>query len=458
MAKKISLYFFYLFIFLTPFLAPSPLIRFGRWLGRLPYGTVHLAILAICFLFFLFLVPKIIREKPPFKKETFWLWLFLAGFILVNFISLIRFYPQLFSAGPWTNIFNPRKPLGYASAKFIWLATGFLVFFLAKFLLDSWEKVKTGLKIYIFSANLACLFGYYLLVKFFFKLGKTPVQKYIVKSWVFPRLIGPALEPQTFANLLISVVFLTLVFYIIEKKFWLRVFFLASAWLQTVSLLLTFSLAGWLVGTLGLTALLTGLAIFGQKELRQKIFLFLLPFLFFLALALALSPQARNASASLFKKFQNPSQFSAWNVRKIRKDPAAYSVLDRYYARQFALKLWGSRPLLGWGPGSFGYLYQLSENKERFLRLGRLPRSHQQYLEILAESGILGLAAFAGCLFLYFRVTLKKFKTLETEKQIMLAGILGTNLALLFYGFSLTVLVHQYFWLVFGFGLAVEKD
>ena len=133
--------------------------------------------------------------------------------------------------------------------------------------------------------------------------------------------------------------------------------------------------------------------------------------------------------------------------------------LDRWGA---AAQMFLSHPLNGVGWASyadeyFAYIYYLDAYSTE-IRMG----AHNLYLEIAAESGVLGLAAFAGLILVYYRRMARLARRLPRGSLRCLAIGLG--------GAMLSYLVHAFvnnlgpsdkigisFWLLFGLLAVVER-
>lgn len=67
---------------------------------------------------------------------------------------------------------------------------------------------------------------------------------------------------------------------------------------------------------------------------------------------------------------------------------------------QAGAQMWRERPLLGWGPGTFGVLYPTHKS----LLAEKAQHAHNDYLQIAVESGLVGLLLFlAFLLLIYFK-------------------------------------------------------
>jgi O-antigen ligase len=91
-----------------------------------------------------------------------------------------------------------------------------------------------------------------------------------------------------------------------------------------------------------------------------------------------------------------------------------------------ALKMFAQKPVLGWGFGVFGEIYPQFSSFSSNLSVGM---AHNDYLQLLAEMGLLGFAAVLWFLLRLFRSALKKLKHWppDTNTAVTLAATLGVS-------------------------------
>jgi len=83
----------------------------------------------------------------------------------------------------------------------------------------------------------------------------------------------------------------------------------------------------------------------------------------------------------------------------------------RMYIWKGTLRMISAKPFTGWGPGNFPFIYPYYRIREYFLQLTKTPvtiQSHNEYLQLLAETGIVGLALFLGLIVIIIFGVLKK--------------------------------------------------
>lgn len=138
------------------------------------------------------------------------------------------------------------------------------------------------------------------------------------------------------------------------------------------------------------------------------------------------------------------------------------SIKRRLATWQFTILMIKDHPVFGSGIGTYKYntlRYQaefFSKNNNRSIYPhGFAQEAHNEYLQIWAEMGIVGLSIFIWVIFSYFKYGLKALKKNEDKyKQGMIIGLMGAVIAVLgdsIFGFPLhlpaTVMM---FWLAFG--------
>jgi O-antigen ligase len=91
-----------------------------------------------------------------------------------------------------------------------------------------------------------------------------------------------------------------------------------------------------------------------------------------------------------------------------------------------ALNMFAQKPVSGWGLGVFGEIYPQFSSFSSNLPVGM---AHNDYLQLLAEMGLLGFAAVLWFLLTLFRSALKKLKhwPLDANSAVTLAAMLGVS-------------------------------
>ncbi|PLW97810.1 MAG: hypothetical protein C0593_07645, partial [Marinilabiliales bacterium] len=88
------------------------------------------------------------------------------------------------------------------------------------------------------------------------------------------------------------------------------------------------------------------------------------------------------------------------HIQSIANISSDASNLERINRWQSAIRLFNEKPLLGWGPRTYQFVYApFQRSKEKTIistNAGDLRAAHSEYLGPLAESGVLGMLTFLG--------------------------------------------------------------
>ncbi len=205
-------------------------------------------------------------------------------------------------------------------------------------------------------------------------------------------------------------------------------------------------------------SLLISLAVFlsffaaGLKSMLNKL---LIPSAaaFILILSLLLFPAGRNAAAENFNRI-NPSLAD--------KGPSAPAA-GRALMAKAALPLIIQNPLTGGGPGSYKYYYQ--KNQADILKSNSTfnfistSAAHNDFIQILAETGITGFLLFLLSLILPAFYAFKKIFSLSKNVYIICAALFSSvifTIAESFFNFPLFIMPSSLlFWMLLGLLTAV---
>lgn len=123
-----------------------------------------------------------------------------------------------------------------------------------------------------------------------------------------------------------------------------------------------------------------------------------------------------------------------------------------------ALTIWSEHPVLGVGPGGFAAAYAEARvpGGKNFLQATIFeppPHAHNLFLNLLAEEGVVGLAAFAAVLGLSTRQALRLRRSQDPWVSAMASGLLASIAVLVVHNlFDVTLLegTSIYFWALLG--------
>jgi O-antigen ligase len=124
-----------------------------------------------------------------------------------------------------------------------------------------------------------------------------------------------------------------------------------------------------------------------------------------------------------------------------------------------ALKMFAQRPVVGWGLGVFGEIYPQFSSFSSNVPVGM---AHNDYLQALAEMGVLGFATVLWFLLTVYASALKKLRhrQADTNSAVTLAAILGISGILVhsFVDFNLQIPANAALFYVLAVVAAMELD
>jgi O-antigen ligase len=137
---------------------------------------------------------------------------------------------------------------------------------------------------------------------------------------------------------------------------------------------------------------------------------------------------------------------------------------ERVVYWQAGWDVFNQHPLLGVGPGNAGFYFsetmpsfgwKLVEVRQLMYRAGDIPNSKNLWVRLLAENGIVGMAAFLGFLASIFLAG--KFLLHQSSRSAKMIGMMGVFviIALAAEGFSIDSFALPYYWISFGMVSAV---
>jgi len=189
----------------------------------------------------------------------------------------------------------------------------------------------------------------------------------------------------------------------------------------TIGIILSYTRAAWvsLIVAFGLyliylfriklrTLIITGLCIIG------------LAFAFVDDILMKLEKNRQDASTDLAEHVQSISNISS--------DASNLERLNRWQA---AFRMFNERPIFGWGPGTYMFIYapfqHSSEKTIISTNAGNLGNAHSEYIGPLAEQGVLGSLSFIIILICVYHRGTKLYFNLENNdsKRIVLVVLLG---------------------------------
>jgi putative inorganic carbon (hco3(-)) transporter len=112
------------------------------------------------------------------------------------------------------------------------------------------------------------------------------------------------------------------------------------------------------------------------------------------------------------------------SIANISSDP---SNLERVNRWQSALRMFGDRPVFGWGPGTYQFEYApFQRSMEKTIistNAGDKGNAHSEYIGPLAESGLLGMLTFLAIVVLIIRTGIRVYR-LAPRKDVKLISLI----------------------------------
>lgn len=128
---------------------------------------------------------------------------------------------------------------------------------------------------------------------------------------------------------------------------------------------------------------------------------------------------------------QESSENMAEHVKSMSNISSDASNLERINRWQSAIRLFKERPILGWGPGTYQFVYapyqKAKEKTQISTNAGNMGSVHSEFLGPLTEMGILGLLFVILLLIYVFKIGLDFYKHCQNRelKMLSLVSVLG---------------------------------
>lgn len=178
-------------------------------------------------------------------------------------------------------------------------------------------------------------------------------------------------------------------------------FYTAATVLIAAGLIASWSRGAWLGGAVGVAIVLvlrsrTAAVVTGLAVLTVLVALLLGAF----------SPET--VPAPIADRVQDiPAYFGLTDALSQPVTDANFAVLERLAHWVAAERMWASAPWLGVGPGNFNTVYPLVRLARWDIALGH---AHNIYLNVLAETGLIGLMAYTGLLVTALAFVWRRFR------------------------------------------------
>ena len=191
--------------------------------------------------------------------------------------------------------------------------------------------------------------------------------------------------------------------------------------LFSIAIILSFGRAAWI--SLGIALIVFFILQFKINYKYVLLFIALLVSVFFIyksEILMKLEKNKQDSSANLVEHVQSISNISS-----------DASNLERINRWQSAFRMFNQRPIFGWGPGTYQFVYApFQRSREKTIistNAGEKGNAHSEYIGPLSESGIFGLLTFLGMMitFIYTAVKVYKRTKIREIKLISLLVLLG---------------------------------
>ncbi len=161
-------------------------------------------------------------------------------------------------------------------------------------------------------------------------------------------------------------------------------------------------------------------AVFVMVLLRIKFYWIFLIGVVLISLFFAFEHQIMDR---LEKNKQDSSQNFIEHIQSISNITSDASNLERINRWQAAIRLFQERPVVGWGPGTYQFVYAPHQrSKEKTIistNLGDKGNAHSEYLGPLAERGLPGMLIFVIMMISSIYIGLKVYKRGDIEVKIL---------------------------------------
>jgi len=185
-----------------------------------------------------------------------------------------------------------------------------------------------------------------------------------------------------------------------------------------MGILFSYSRAAWL----SIIVASGGFIILGLK----------IPFKFILAGIVFFLASVFTFQTQIIMKLERNTQESSGefseHVQSISNISSDASNLERINRWRSAYRMFEERPVFGWGPGTYQFVYAPFQRSEDFTiittNFGDLGNAHSEYIGPLAESGLPGMLLFIALALMVLRTGVNLFKKAPTrEMRLMALGI-----------------------------------
>lgn len=351
------------------------------------------------------------------------------------------FWPAMVFIG--LNVLSITNALNVERSTMVLLFTAFtiLISFIIPNLVDDQEKLKKLIWFLLLGYLLVTLFGLFQFLGDIIGLPTsiTGLREHYTKEILgFPRVQSTTLEPLYFANYLLLPISLLYAWFLSKSSKIKSLHLILLLALGVVNLILTVSRGGYIA--LAVSIIVVSLFLV-KKIIKPKNIAIILIILVIIGLVSVRFLNLDNA----FEKFKEHALAIFYG--------ASYN--ERVYTFEQAQIIWQQNPIIGQGPGSFGpYLsaHPYVTPPEGWNIVNNEP------LELLAETGILGLLAIIViALILIFRTIKAIRKANNPYLKAIAIGLLAAFLGVVVQYQTFSILYITHIWFLIGLMVAVQN-
>jgi O-antigen ligase len=349
-------------------------------------------------------------------------------FLFVNFISI-------FVAG------NTIR----AAEVFVFVSFMAFVGIVAANMINSKEAIKKVIKVLFWSTLVVCIFALY---QFFGDLiglstSLTGLREAYTKAiFGFPRVMAFSNEPLYLANFLFIPLGVGLSLYLNRGTSFKQSWLFAFLGLIILIYVLTASRGAYV----GLAAMI----LFFLVVMAKRIFTIRNVVTISAILGIVI------LSSWAFLSYAEPQALNEFISRvKLEDINVAESSVGRLQAYEQAIVFWKESPIIGIGVGNYGPKVKDFPDPSTVTGWDIV---NNEYLEILAETGVLGLGAFLLILVLLFwRAAIAYYKTNDIFLKSLIVGLSAALVGILVQYIFFSTLYIMYIWVLIGLIIGVEN-
>lgn len=335
---------------------------------------------------------------------------------------------------------NRNAPNFRSGSLIIWLGLSWLVVVALYNVIGSRPDLyRRCVRAHILSSGLACLIslGMYALGLYGFRFNEhANGRSLIFDTGRYLRLAGVAYEPMFLGFYLLTVIPVTLAVRSFHPEWlsrWTCSFVLG---LQILAMILTLSSGGWA----GLIIALTVMALLLRpRVLRPRVVLGVGVVIALVAAAFVAAPKIQSIVGDTTDKITNGGD----NIRKMEWK-VGYDLIDDY-------------PVLGVGPGMARFYFTRYHATMRSVPFGLDEEINNVYINVMAENGIVGFAAFMACAIAGIAGLALPLRRFGPKRLPLLCGLLASLIGVAAQYNSLNSLFVVYFPVLVGLACAAAR-